>query len=219
LRDTDIILRKIYIVGGHMANETPLESSLKAGINAGIAEFRSAPYRFLYESDIQACLYSHLRHHVPETINVPRVGGVEPYILALINSEYSTYKIDLVCIDPENVARKQFTRDHTFRGNDIYIYQLPLLLGLELKYAWMGYNEGFGKWESDMAKLKGIKEDLTHRLVLGFFQSDELADGFYQQIGHQMKRKMEDYQELPRLDGIFLVSQRVVKEVLDSAAT
>ena len=108
----------------------------------------------MQERDIQCALHAKLRNEINQQVNV--VGVNQPtYKLNLINSEYLN-SIDLVCLDPsgienlsiENAKKKQ---EH---GQDWYIYHLPVLLGIELKYIWMGQTRGVKIFTDDVKKLK-----------------------------------------------------------------
>lgn len=198
---------------GASTPETRLLDALLAGLNAGIVEFRMNPYRFLYEFDIQSMLFCHLRKCVPASIRVR--GSRKEYVLGLVYTEQPRqhHEIDLACLDPVMVATTEsYNRDHS---NDNFIYQLPLLLGVDLKYAVMGLTANFCNPDKsclkDWKNLQAIKEGLKHCLVLGFLQSTEIADCFYKTV---LPNRLQSPQGmLLQLDGVFLVAEDGIREV------
>jgi len=146
------------------------------GINAVIKDFQTNPYSFLYESDIKCALFSGLRKRICETVNVPMTEERQNE-LDLIYTEYLE-RIDIVCLDPEEIAeeinRGSFSPNKRY---DTYIYNLPILVGIELKYIWMGSKIGFNILEQDCLKLSGL-EKIQYWLALCFIQRKKEAESF-----------------------------------------
>ncbi|MGL5490466.1 MAG: hypothetical protein ACRDC6_30065, partial [Shewanella sp.] len=136
--------------------------------------FQAAPYSYLYESDIQSMLYSEIKRKLPQLISVSGTGHPhEKYNISVVHTEYFK-KIDIACIDVERYF------DHPARihkGNDIHLYDLPILQGIEIKYRKLGDKFGINACLSDMEKLQniGIKEPV----ILGFIQNDADVDDFF----------------------------------------
>jgi hypothetical protein len=161
-----------------MNNDSLTSRSLNA-INSVISDFHKNPYTFLYESDIQYSLFSALRERISEHVEVPGAGD-NHYTLHLVYSEYLD-KIDLVCINPEAVNELDTSSLKSHKGYDTYIYNLPVILGIELKYIWMGSKAGFDILKHDFEKLTREGADckkIKKWLVLGFVQRNEEADPF-----------------------------------------
>lgn len=145
------------------------------GINAVIKDFQTNPYSFLYESDIKCALFSDLRKRICETVNVPMTAEGQ-YELNLIYTEYLE-RIDIVCLDPQGIAELNRASFSPNKGYDTYIYNLPVLVGIELKYIWMGSKIGFNILEKDCLKLSGL-EKIQNWLALCFIQRKEEAEPF-----------------------------------------
>ena len=148
------------------------------GINAVIRDFQTNLYSFLYESDIKCALFSDLRKRICETVNVPMTAGGQ-YKLDLIYTEYLE-KIDIVCLDPQGIAELSRASFSPNKGYDTYIYNLPILVGVELKYIWMGSKIGFNMLEKDCLKLSELEEvkKVKNWLALCFIQRKEEAEPF-----------------------------------------
>jgi hypothetical protein len=89
-------------------------------------------------------------------------------------SEYNK-RIDVACIDVEKAPT---VRTRRWRGLDTYIYNLPVFLGIELKYRSMGLGIPFTKCVDDYTKLTETPKRLVpHPVVLGFVQDHgQLSD-------------------------------------------
>jgi hypothetical protein len=90
---------------------------------------------FLFESDIQSALFGELRKNVPEKMKEAGSRG-NVYELSLICSDYGQHgmgsdKVDIVCLDAKQISHFKGT---PYKGFDVYIYHLPVLSGIELKY-------------------------------------------------------------------------------------
>ncbi len=101
------------------------------------------------------------------------------YKLDLIYTEYLE-KIDIVCLDPQGIAELSRASFSPNKGYDTYIYNLPILVGVELKYIWMGSKIGFNMLEKDCLKLSELEEvkKVKNWLALCFIQRKEEAEPF-----------------------------------------
>jgi|GEM_PF-5353353 len=152
--------------------QVALESILRL-----IGEFKREPYHFLFESDLQATLLYHLRSRVSTTIAIPRSNGTPPpYRLNVVCSEYLK-KFDIACVDL--VLAKGCSTEQR-KGFDIYIYNLPVFVGIELKYRKMGDPFGFNSCVADFDKL--VKWKVPRRFVLGFIQDEAAVNAFLQTV-------------------------------------
>jgi hypothetical protein len=172
------------------------------GIMGVISTFQENPYQYLYESDIQSHMLTALRGSVSEEITVPGKNR-EFFTINCVNSEYLR-KIDIVCLDP--------TRGTVPPGNgryDTHIYQLPILVGIELKYVTMGSQAGFNVLTRDHAKLTSLKEEnkVGHSMVLGFVQRDEEGETFLASA-----RDQADLHPVKRVqpDGIYIITEKML---------
>lgn len=174
-------------------NNNSLTIRILETINSVIGIFQDNPYTFLYESDIKSALFSSLRARIPETVNVPSSTGGD-YKLHLIYSEYLE-KIDLVCLNPDEINQRGVDIISKHKGYDTYIYSLPALVGIELKYIWMGYKRGFNILEQDYKKLTQGSTQISkiqNWIVLCFIQRDEEASFFINSIkDHSRIREVE----------------------------
>ncbi len=159
-----------------------LKSRVLDSVNVVVSQFQENPYKFLYERDIQCALFSELRRGISETVSVPRTGQCN-YTLDLIYSEYGN-KIDLVCLDHDAITKLGRENLPKSKSHDIYIYDLPILIAIELKYVMMGYNKGFNILEEDYKKISVLKR-VKNSLALCFLQSDREAEDFYADMARQ----------------------------------
>ena len=160
------------------------------GINAVIKDFQTNPYSFLYESDIKCALFSDLRKRICETVNVPMTAERQ-YELDFIYTEYLE-RIDIVCLDPQRIAELNRASFSPNKRYDTYIYNLHILVGIELKYIWMGSKIGFNILEQDCLKLSEKSpqlEKIRNWLALCFIQRKEEAEPFID----NMKQKCDAY--------------------------
>lgn len=180
---------------------TSLKSHVLDSVTAVVSQFQDNPYKFLYERDIQCALFSELRRGISETVSVPRTGQGN-YTLDLIYSEYGE-KIDLVCLDHDAITKLGRENLTTSRGHDIYIYNLPILVAIELKYVIMGYNKGFNILEEDYKKIS-VLESVKNSLALCFLQSDRDAEAFYKDMVRQSSST--SISKIERLNMLYAVS-------------
>jgi hypothetical protein len=155
-------------VVGIMDQEKIRIAALEA-VNEIVGSFKRNPYSFLFESDLQAELFMQLRRRISGSLSVPRLsdpGGT--YDLSLVYSEYGK-RIDIVCLEASPVPPKDKLK--RYKGFDIYIYDQPVLIGIELKYRKMGDQFDFGACAKDHEKLKNLK--VKFPLVLGFVQEEQ----------------------------------------------
>lgn len=136
--------------------------------------FQRSPYNFLYESDLQAWLFSKMRSLIPESISIEGTGKpMDKYELSIVNTEYWK-RIDIACLDVERVQTHP-VRIHG--GHDIHIHDVPILIGIEIKYRKMGDRFDLKACIADFNKLNTLQ--IPEPLVLGFIQSDKDIDSFF----------------------------------------
>jgi len=182
-----------------------MENQILHSINRIIEQFQKNPYQFLFESDIQCALFAELRKNIPEKFRIPSVTkeGLE-YELELVYSEYRN-KIDLVCLDLQRIS---FVNKQSHNGDDTYIYELPLLVGIELKYVIMGYlkvKDVISVVHADYQKLLKL-DDIQHRLAICFLQNDngKKTTRFYESM--QPSDSPQSVQRIEKLDGKYVIS-------------
>src|SRR5207253_6767002 len=124
-------------------------------------------------SDLRAVLLAKIRSRISEELHIPRTARDElPYRLCLVYSEYKK-RIDVACLDPQKAVE---VLPEPQKGFDTYIYDLPVLVGIEVKYRKMGDTFGFSTCLSDLEKLKKLR-DVQHAFVLAFVQNaDDVKD-------------------------------------------
>jgi len=151
-------------------------------INALIKAFQASPFKYLLESDVQCDLFQRLRSNVKSSVKVPSSAG-ESYLLDVIYSEYLD-RFDLCCLDGDVIESKDKTYFSPRDGHDEYIYHLPVLLAIELKYIKGKYKQkqNFQKFLDDRKKIENglSKEDsvsykkVKNWLCICFIQDEEV---------------------------------------------
>ncbi len=92
---------------GNLPSQQEIEQAVLDSTNTLIDAFKSAPYAFLYESDLQAVLLTQIRSRLQVELKVPSSAPERPpYCLHLIYSEYNQ-RIDIACLDPEAASNVQ----------------------------------------------------------------------------------------------------------------
>ncbi len=147
-------------------SRTKIITVVKTCIVELVSRFQEQPYTFLFESDLQAYLYASLRSRLSEHLEVHGSGNPEhTYKTGIVHTEYWK-RIDIVCLDPES---EQCSKIRIYKGSDLHIYELPILVGIELKYRKMGDIFGLS---SCLADLKKLNDNIIQFLVvLGFLQN------------------------------------------------
>ena len=149
---------------------------LLKSINDYISEYREIPYHFLLERDIQCALFSRLRNEVNKSLTIEGINR-KNYELNLINAEYLD-NIDIACLDPDTIGNLKIADLKQENGNDWYIYHLPILLGIEIKYIWMGQDRQVNIFTKDVNKLKNSKfqKKTANWLSLCFIQDEKTEE-------------------------------------------
>jgi hypothetical protein len=191
-----------------------LEQAVLAASNDLVRSFQREPYNFLYESDLQSELFSRLRSRIDAQIEIPRsaVPAEKPYRVHPVCTEYPTPagRIDVVCLDPDRTPDSGRRRHKSF---DVYVYELPILVAVELKYLKMGdvWNL-FGACEEDRLKLRRLKDDpdparaIGHGLVLGFVQNLATAGPEFARAMKQLGPELALRREVDDLDAVYFVT-------------
>jgi len=177
-------------------------------IRAFIKKFRDFPYDYLLESDIQADLFAMLRERIDLRIEVPAKEHkhINQYNLNLVYSEYSNL-IDLCCLDYDEIAN---TDDFEVQkpGHDDYIYRLPVLLAIELKFI---KGERTGRFyegiDKDIKKIAAcrVERRIANWLSICFVQSQIIAEQHIQnlRIGYKTTLLKD---EITELKGAYIVT-------------
>ncbi|ULA63713.1 MAG: hypothetical protein LZF86_110412 [Nitrospira sp.] len=165
-------------------------------------DFRTKPFRYLTEADLQATLFDLLKKEIPEEIEVP--VNNKTYKMPLVHSEYHS-KVDLACLDRER--SEQMIRDNQGKPCDKFLWTLPLFIGIELKllrYEYKNYRGFFKSCLKDMEKLGKISQskDSKHWLALAFIQNSESVGRVLEQADNQP----ENVTTIDQLDRIYLIS-------------
>lgn len=150
-----------------------IKDTVLKGINDFIRDhFSPNPYLYLFENDIQSHLFCILRERINEKLLVNK------YIIDLIHTEYAD-RIDLVCLDAESTLEK-YRNNKNITFHKTHLANLPLLLGIEIKYLALGYSKDYCELcrldELKLRKyLKNRRDDAPHfqYLALSFLQEPE----------------------------------------------
>jgi hypothetical protein len=175
-------------------NEELLKSLLEA-VNEYITEYREMPYHFLLERDVQCGLFSRLRNEINRSLTVEGINR-ENYELNLINAEYLD-NIDVECLDPETIGSLKIDDLKQENGNDWYIYHLPILLGIEIKYIWMGQDRPSSFFTSDANKFKNskFKKKTANWLSICFIQDEKTEERHLRKLS-----RSHSYEVVPYID-------------------
>lgn len=168
-----------------------------------IREFQDNPYAFLYEEDIRATLFCTLRNRIPGRRVVQGNGKPEnEYCLRSIYCEYGG-KIDIACLKPGQVEEHRASH----KGFDTFIYNLPVEIGIELKYRKIGDTFMADKALADYYKL--VRIGVENALVLAFIQSEQDIDTF---LGSEEPENTGLESFSSGLNGVFIISRsKIIK--------
>ena len=156
-----------------LSNADVLEYTVKS-ISSVINSFQKNTYSFLYESDIQAMIFAKARGCLPQTIKINGTGNpLHKYEIPIVNTEYYK-KIDIVCLD---VSASNSREAKTHKGLDMGMYDLPIQIGVEIKYRKQGDCFTYNKCENDLEKLR--KMNVKIPIIIGFIQNKESVDDFF----------------------------------------
>ncbi len=188
----------------------PSRDSIKTAIKTCIAElvsgFQRQPYTFLFESDLQATLYENLCSRISEPVEVPGTGYPEhSYKTVIVHTEYWK-RIDIVCLNPES---EQWSKTRTYKGSDVHIYELPILVGVELKYRKMGDPFGLSSCLADFEKLD--IEGIQFPVVLGFLQNRSYEDSFF--AGMSLRYDCKEVSDIEPFGSVHVISPRKVWKI------
>lgn len=160
-------------------------------------EFQENPYAFLFEEDIRATLFHEIRKRIPEEMTVSGTGAPEQeYRLRRVYCEYNK-KIDIACLKSDSKA--SLTRH---KGTDTFIYNLPVEIGIELKYRKIGDRFSLQESIKDYNKLRN--NDVTHCLALAFVQDENGLSDF---LGSNVAEKPDWSRFIEKPDGIFVFTK------------
>ncbi len=143
---------------------------LKNSIAELVEDFRSNPFDYLYEADLQAALFSIARakfkskemaiwmeggYHASGLFPDKYAVGTTP-----VKCEYPSGKrFDIAIIDPKRVEPFESTRARTEGWKNERFWAQPLCAAVEIKYLQLGdrLNHRAAGLKSDLAKLKGYQ--------------------------------------------------------------
>lgn len=164
----------------HTLSRAGTVASAVASITDLIRHFQSTPYAFLYEADLQSVLHASLRSMIPGHATVQRLDQDRKpsgsYEISTVYSEYKS-RIDLVCLDPEELEHITEPQLRQHRGSNIYLYELPVLVGIEIKYRKLGDIFGIDSCIRDFEKLSGLRVPVA--VIIGFIQDDSDSTDFF----------------------------------------
>jgi len=186
-----------------------LDKTLKQlveSINAFSLEFKKEPYSYLLENDIQCALFAKLRKDINQHVDVVGINE-DKYQLNIINSEYLD-RFDICCLNKEKISKIKRADVIQNKGNDDYIYQLPVLLAIELKFIWARQRRSFDIFTSDVNKIEQsqFKEKVDYWLSICFIQTKNAMDW-------QLENSNKDYliseiATIERLNTSYIVSPK-----------
>jgi len=186
---------------------------------------------FLYEADIQANLSYELAKAIGN-LNVTFYSddlSTEAEKLSLITREYpvasesSRGRFDIACINPEMIEqyfkwRLEINKNKPIGINTI-CWELPLLVGIEIKYSIIGNEGGISGIQKDLEKLKSYNDYYKKRynrddrltftkdfqyLALQFFQDEDRFD----ELIEEEYEKFQQVNEINHFDCVYLVGKK-----------
>ena len=181
-----------------------MRAEVQESVESIIQEFQDNPYAFLYEEDIRATLFCKLRNRIPGRRVVHGNGKPESeYCLRSIYCEYGG-KIDIACL------KSGQTEEHraSYKGFDTFIYNLPVEIGIELKYRKIGDNFMVDKALADHHKL--VRLGVENALVLAFIQSEQDIDNF---LGFEEPENTGLKSFSSGLNGVFVISKNKIIKI------
>ncbi len=183
-----------------------IKTAVKTCIDELVANFQRQPYIYLFESDLQADLYARLCSKLSKPIEVHGTGNPDyTYKTGIVHTEYWK-RIDIVCLDPES---EEWSKIRTYKGTDLHIYELPILVGIELKYRKMGDVFGLSSCIADLKKLND--NEIQFPVVLGFLQNQSYEADFFSGYTPGW-----DYKEVPEIDpfgSVHVISPGIVWKI------
>ncbi|MCA6062965.1 hypothetical protein [Thalassolituus marinus] len=181
-------------------NQGRTDQCLKS-INSLAISFQRYPFKYLLESDIQCDLFGRLRLEINEKISVPS-SSESDYTLDLINSEYLD-RFDLCCLNAdviESMSESDFQPNGKY---DEYIYHLPVLLAIELKYIKGKYRQkgDFQKFLNDADKIRNSKfrSKVSSSLCICFIQDESVFSYHKSTYGNCVFTEVDSISELDNL--------------------
>lgn len=176
-----------------------IKSAVKTCIDELVSDFLRNPYAFLFESDLQASLYGSLCSKLPELVEIPCPGIPEgKYETGVVHTEYFK-RIDIVCLDPKQAPE---VKERKYKRNYVHIYELPILVGIEIKYRKMGDRFGLSSCLADFKKLDDIKE-VEFPVVLGFLQHQSYKNSFFAGISRTAVQDIDPFSR-----SVYVISPR-----------
>ena len=183
-------------------------------IDGLINNFQSLPFKYLLESDIQCDLFNRLRVDVNENMSLPSDSN-EDYLLDLIYSEYLD-RFDLCCLDFEQIKSMDRSQLESLGNIEEYIYHLPVLLAIELKYLKGTYKKSdhFKSFLKDIAKIQDseFNDRVKSWLCICFIQNEDVLTF--------QKNKFNNYtfteiKRISELDSAYVVSPKSVYKLTE----
>lgn len=152
-------------------------TSLVNSINSFASQFRENLHDYLSEYDVQFALFAKLRNDVASYVDVDGIGNNKKYKLNLIYAEY-LQDIDICCLDMDEIRTIKNSEIYkSNKGHDDFIYQLPVLLAIELKFIKGERGRNFLGVLKDEEKLKNAdkKDRIKNYLCICFTQSEKIT--------------------------------------------
>ena len=180
-------------------------------INLFCYEFKDDPYDYLLESDVQCALFSRLKNDVNQRVNVVGINK-ESYKLNVVNSEYLD-RFDICFLNPEKISLIRKSDVQQNKGNDDYIYQLPTLVAIELKFIWARQRRSFDTFTSDVVKIKNSKfnSKISNYLSICFIQEQSSAE--WQIKNSDPDYKITEVQRICDLNSSYIVAPEATYQV------
>ncbi|MHB1479166.1 MAG: hypothetical protein ACYC2J_02390 [Acidithiobacillus ferrooxidans] len=181
-----------------------MKTQVVEALKTVILEFQENPYAFLYEEDIRATLFHEIRKRLSDEVAVTGTDGPEQeYRLRGVYCEYGK-KLDIACLNMDSQIASE-----PYKGCDTFIYNIPVKIGIELKYRKMGDSFTFQESIKDYEKLK--RNNVTHCLAIAFVQNDKELPDFLEPAAVE-QADWSRFIENP--DGIFVVTKTDILKLL-----
>lgn len=141
---------------------------------------------------MQSTLFAKLRKDIDLYVDVEGIRNKKIYKLNLIYSEYLQW-FDICCLNMEEIEVIKDSPIYALnKGHDDFIYQLPVLLAIELKFIKGSQTGNLQKFIQDEEKImnSGYRDRIKNYLTICFIQSQEIENSILT-INHQNSKLMK----------------------------
>ena len=181
-------------------------TNLLNSINSFVSLFREDLYGYLLESDVQSSLFEKLIKDIDLYIDVEGIRDKKIYKLNLIYSEYLQW-FDICCLNIEEIEVIKDSPIYALhKGHDDFIYQLPVLLAIELKFIKGNRPGNLQKFIQDEEKIMNseYRDRIKNYLSICFIQNQKIAE--FHIDNKPSEYKIDEVDKIEQLDISYVIS-------------